>query len=140
MLIFMYDSPRSSIHDEIPSEAFKKAMQIDSDGWCGFRTLALQHYGNQYLFPRVKCMMLEYMCQHEEDVIATVCYGSRQEYKTLQDGREYGATKKSSAQTKNFCPKKYWFDAWTDCQLAANTFNRPVVVYSDDPEAFPTKI
>ena len=57
---------------------------------------------------------------------------------TLKQG--YGVTKGSANKTSSVCPMQYWFDSSIDCQLDANTFNRPIAVFSDDHSKYPTKV
>lgn len=141
MPIYMnYYSPAGSIHVDIPPEACAKIEDVDSDGWCGFRALAVHCYGNQDLFMRVKKQIYQYICDNEEEVFAVVCLGSSSELALLKKRMAYGVEEATAYAADSFCPKDYWFESSADCQLAANTFNRPVAIFSDDPAEWPTRM
>ena len=134
-----YHRPSASIHIDIPPEARAKIVDVQSDGWCGFRALAMHHCGNEDLFMRVKSQMYDYLCENEDEVLTVVCLGAKSEFDILKERMEYGVEHHTYA-ADSYCPEKYWFEASTDCQLAANTFNRPVAIFCDNPDEWPTKM
>lgn len=104
-------------------------ITVKADGWCGWRALAAQLYKNEDEYMVVKDLMLVTARAYSQIYKKYILYHSEQEYIRLITSMEYGLTPETKMEQKNFCPHKYWFDASTMAQVAADAFSRPVAVF-----------
>ncbi|CDH61026.1 predicted protein [Lichtheimia corymbifera JMRC:FSU:9682] len=58
-----------------------------------------------------------------------ILFNSDEEYRRLIEAMEYGLAEDTKMVRYSFCPRKYWFDASTMAQIAADAFGRPVAVF-----------
>ncbi|KAG0172379.1 hypothetical protein DFQ29_008407, partial [Apophysomyces sp. BC1021] len=123
------DKFQFTVDENIPRENYITTMDVRGDGYCGFRVLALLIKGDENEFPSIKKEMpnelesnIEVYKNHfnypVEELRKIVAYGHDLEHAAPgnpSSGRSY----------------EYWFDASICAQLAADTFNTPIAIYSD---------
>ncbi|KAI9325958.1 hypothetical protein BD770DRAFT_457522, partial [Pilaira anomala] len=121
----------ANIHPQI-NLRFATEADVKGDGFCGFRCLAFEIYGDQVLFWKVKITMRDVLLQNVEfyshnfsDYIAydrlkkVVCFGIEE------------IIESNSGQKDIAAPLQYWFYSPGCTQLAADTFRRLVATYTD---------
>ncbi|OAD72316.1 hypothetical protein PHYBLDRAFT_169454 [Phycomyces blakesleeanus NRRL 1555(-)] len=111
----------------------KGGFNPTADGWCGFRVLAHLIYKDQEKFPLVKRDMLATLPKYNSIYAST--FGT--DVKQLEDIIKHGSDICITNSNSNFIPAcldaSMWFSASDCAQLAADTYKRPVCVYSDNP-------
>ncbi|OAD73333.1 hypothetical protein PHYBLDRAFT_65941 [Phycomyces blakesleeanus NRRL 1555(-)] len=120
----------------------KGGFSPTADGWCGFRVLAHLIYKDQNKFPLVKRDMLAALPKYKTLYANTFGTDTSQLEKIIQHGSQldYSNTSNTNTNTNtntNFIPvcsdASMWFNTPDCAQLAADTYTRPVCVYSDSP-------
>ena len=117
-------------------------IDVTGDGFCGFRCIANEIFGDQEQFWKVKMEMRDVLLKNAEfyresfsDFIEydrlkkVVCFGIEEivESTTIN----WSLFVDSSGQKEVFAPSNCWFYSAGCTQLAADTFRRPVAAYSD---------
>ncbi|ORY94266.1 hypothetical protein BCR43DRAFT_517272 [Syncephalastrum racemosum] len=124
------------IHPDISADMISQVVAIESDGWCGFRSIAHAVYGDQNNYMLVKRRMQERLLTMESIY--------RQHFGKLMDKEhidmlvsicQYGLDDSAAASTN--CPLQYWFIAPGCVQLVADTYGRPVALYPSSAERSP---
>ncbi|OAD72852.1 hypothetical protein PHYBLDRAFT_65221 [Phycomyces blakesleeanus NRRL 1555(-)] len=117
----------------------KGGFSPTADGWCGFRILAHLIYKDQNKFPLVKRDMLAALPKYKTLYTNTFGTDTRQLEKIIQHGSQLDYSNTSNTNTNsntNFIPvcsdASMWFNTPDCAQLAADTYTRPVCVYSDN--------
>lgn len=129
-----YDAFLTQVSDRIPKECYTCVVNVIGDGFCGFRALAYQIYGDEKEFWRVKREMRDTLLLNQDhyrkhlsrfiivdELIETVCYGIEKEIGNLIISSE----KNLSAASE------YWFNSPDCAQLAADTYQAPLAVFSE---------
>ncbi|CEP15801.1 hypothetical protein [Parasitella parasitica] len=119
------------ISSKIEDSYYDAIINIDRDGFCGFRALAHQLFDNQDEFVRVKLAMRDNLIDvkdtHKD---AFPFFDVDQLERIVTHGISNQKGDKNVFLEKPFgCGVDYWFLAPECAQLAACTFNRPVFVY-----------
>lgn len=116
------------MHQDIPRNAVQSIINVKDDGWCGWRALAAQVYGNEDEYLKIKQAML-LAAQSNADVYKKhITYGDK-EYEYMITRLSYGLTPETEAFVGDWCGEAYWFDANTMAQVAADALGYPVAVY-----------
>ncbi|OAD73116.1 hypothetical protein PHYBLDRAFT_169368 [Phycomyces blakesleeanus NRRL 1555(-)] len=114
----------------------KGGFSPTADGWCGFRVLAHLIYKDQNKFSLVKRDMLAALPKYKTLYTNTFGTDTSQLEKIIQHGSQLDYSNTSNTNT-NFIPvcsdASMWFNTPDCAQLAADTYTRPVCVYSDNP-------
>ncbi|KAI8137953.1 hypothetical protein BJV82DRAFT_699547 [Fennellomyces sp. T-0311] len=128
--------PTEDDHDDLwPQKKSyrKKALtSVPSDGWCGWRALAAQYEKCKFdenRFIEVKERMLSTARANAAIYLKYVCMASEREYQYLLETLEYGVALKTAHLRTKSCPLKYWFDANTMAQIAADALETPIAVF-----------
>lgn len=131
-----------AIHPDI-SLYYSEVIDVAGDGFCGFRCLAVDLYGDENQFWKVKMKMRDVLLSNEEfyrtsfgqymtfeELKTVVCFGLEEVvgsdviswslfYNEMYD------------QTIVSAPSDCWFYTSGCTQLAADTFRRPVAAYAE---------
>ncbi|OAD68443.1 hypothetical protein PHYBLDRAFT_173439 [Phycomyces blakesleeanus NRRL 1555(-)] len=119
----------------------KGGFNLTADGWCGFRVLAYLIYKDQEKFPLVKRDMLATLPKYSSIYASTFGTDVKQLEAIIKHGSDLCITNSNSDSNSNtntnFIPAcldaSMWFSTSDCAQLAADTYKRPVCVYSDNP-------
>ncbi|CAO3655739.1 unnamed protein product [Mucor hiemalis] len=126
-------APTIVIHPDIPENAYSNVVNVKGDGFCGFRCLAHQLYGDENRFWEVKKAMRDHLLTnfvtyssifHEKSYLIDelkriVCY---------RISSEIGNSEVCEMKER-VAPIDYWFMVPECAQLAACTFGRPIASY-----------
>ena len=116
------------VHPNIPRENIEECVNINSDGFCGYRTIAYHTEGSQDAYMEVKKKMLN--CFRANKSIYEEHYRyMRFKLSNIEEALVYGL-ERSIPPTS--CPYQYWFTTPYFAQIAADTYRRPIAVYTDD--------
>ncbi|KAI8136605.1 hypothetical protein BJV82DRAFT_675956 [Fennellomyces sp. T-0311] len=122
----------SWVHEQVPRHAICAVITVHSDGWCGWRALAAQYEKCKFdenRFIEVKERMLSTARANAAIYLKYVCMASEREYQYLLETLEYGVALKTAHLRTKSCPLKYWFDANTMAQIAADALETPIAVF-----------
>ncbi|OAD72645.1 hypothetical protein PHYBLDRAFT_168915 [Phycomyces blakesleeanus NRRL 1555(-)] len=126
--------PSFPVSHEIVNDV-KGGFSPTADGWCGFRVLSHLIYKDQNKFSLVKRDMLAALPKYKTLYTNTFGTDTSQLGKIIQyvSQLDYSNTNTNT----NFIPvcsdASMWFNTPDCAQLAADTYIRPVCVYSDNP-------
>lgn len=126
-------APTIVIHPDIPENAYSNVVNIKGDGFCGFRCLAHQLYGDENRFWEVKKAMRDHLLTnfvtyssifHKKNYLIDelkriVCYRISSEI----------GNPEVCEMKERVAPIDYWFMVPECAQLAACTFGRPIASY-----------
>ncbi|KAI8349049.1 hypothetical protein BD560DRAFT_479129 [Blakeslea trispora] len=105
----------SQISAEIPSNAFTGIVDVNSDGFCGFRTLVAHIFDDENEFLNMKYAMRDQLLSNYNEYL-----------------KAFGQYKKTTIDANTFVENRFWFMAPDYAQIAACTFGVPVAVYGSD--------
>ncbi|OAD72524.1 hypothetical protein PHYBLDRAFT_169652 [Phycomyces blakesleeanus NRRL 1555(-)] len=115
----------------------KGGFSPTADGWCGFQVLAHLIYKDQNKFPLVKRDMLAALPKYKTLYTNTFGTDTSQLGKIIQYDSQLDYSNTNTNTNTNFIPvcsdASMWFNTPDCAQLAADTYTRPVCVYSDNP-------
>ena len=116
------------VYPSIPRENIEHCVDIKGDGFCGYRTIAYHTEGSQDAFMEVKKKMLN--CFRINKSVYEKHYRyMRESLPIIEEALAYGA---ENSIPRTFCPVEYWFTIPHFAQVAADTYKRPVAVYTDN--------
>lgn len=130
----MSNSLQSWVHEHIAREAIADTISVRGDGWCGWRALAAQHYHNQDRYLEVKEEMLLVAKVNADVYMKYLCGSCEAEYEKVIKALEYGITSETKHMRTKFCPSRFWFDANTMAQIAADALGIPIATYATETE------
>ncbi|KAG0165309.1 hypothetical protein DFQ28_008972 [Apophysomyces sp. BC1034] len=113
------------VNSAILPECYNSTIDIKSDSWCGFQTIALLVKGDEDAFPMVKADMLKAL----ENYAAVYKDKFHYDIDELRTVVSYG---RDLVKPYPPCPMDYWFVSPCFVQLAADTYEIPIAVYSND--------
>ncbi|KAG2216727.1 hypothetical protein INT45_013838 [Circinella minor] len=130
----------SFVHPDIPTECSCYRLDlglvynssvglktIKSDGYCGYRALALQLHGDQNQYTKVKQTMLSHLNANYEFYRDILCNGRDNIMNRVINRLEFGIIPETAHHTS--CSSDYWFDALRDSQIAADAYTTPIAVF-----------
>ncbi|KAG0188828.1 hypothetical protein DFQ28_004321 [Apophysomyces sp. BC1034] len=123
------DKFQFTVDENIPRENYITTMDVRGDGYCGFRVLALLIKGDENEFPSIKKEMLNELEANIEVYKRHFNYPVEELRKIVAYGHDLEHT--APGNPGSGCSYEYWFDASICAQLAADTFNTPIAIYSD---------
>ena len=145
ILGYYYDHLLSQVDPNIPKENYSILIDVEGDGFCGWRALAVQIYDDEHQFWTVKKKMRDTLFKNEkfymdnfkdyfdfDEVKKRVCYGI-EETVGSDVVRDELFVKDGDAEdeVKYFCNPEYYFSSVGCPQLAADTFFGPITLYSE---------
>ena len=135
-----YLSLIEQIHPSIEKNWYTAAINVRGDGFCGFRALAVQLYGDEEKFWEVKMMMRDFLLTMDEGKDESTGF-YKKHLKGFIDYQELKSVVCFGLQAKVGCKKvdkslmnasqDYWFTLPGCAQLAADTFQRLVATYAE---------
>ncbi|KAI9257133.1 hypothetical protein BDA99DRAFT_606410 [Phascolomyces articulosus] len=118
-------------HQDIPPDCSTGLKQIKADGYCGFRALALQLYGDQDQYQKIKQTMLNHLFANYEFYLDILAKGNDVILKNIVRRLEFGITPETIHTTT--CSSDYWFNGAMDTQIAADAYTTPIAVFDERP-------
>lgn len=118
-----------TVDENIPRDNYITTMDVRGDGYCGFRVLALLIKGNENEFPSIKRAMLNELDSNIGVYQRYFNYPVERLRKIVAYGHDAESAIPEDVSTG--CSYEYWFDANICAQLAADTFNTPIAIFSD---------
>lgn len=115
-----------NVHPDIPAECYVRTVDVEGDGWCGWRVLAHLAYDQEDAFPAVKRDMLQ-VFENNEAIYAAEPFNFPVD--ELREMLKYGINLQQPPYPT--CLTKYWFTAPYCAQIAADKYQRSIPVYSD---------
>ncbi|KAI8146423.1 hypothetical protein BJV82DRAFT_665383 [Fennellomyces sp. T-0311] len=113
------------VYPEIPKEYVTRVVDIQSDGWCGYRAIACHVTGNQDDAVSIKQAMLQQLLENLEFYEQNLWGGHKciteEVLNRLRYQQNFGVSS---------CSIDYWMDAIIELPIAADAFNMPFAVYS----------
>ncbi|CAG8689672.1 15551_t:CDS:1, partial [Cetraspora pellucida] len=91
-----------------------------SDGYCGFRSLAVAFFKDEEKWKDVKFMMKSQLIKHRE------LYGNILGY-------DINRLMAVLSYLEPMCSMEFWFYSLECAQLASDAFNVPVIIFGTDP-------
>lgn len=142
-----YQHLEKQIHPDIPSDCYTCLLNVKGDGFCGFRSLALQLFGNEDRFWDVKIAMRDTLIKnktfYKEHMSNYFLYGETLDVVSYGLEKEVGSKIiRSEIFVRGVtAPREYYFSSPDCAQLAADTFLRPIAVFlsesvKEDPATF----
>ncbi|KAF7720455.1 hypothetical protein EC973_008517, partial [Apophysomyces ossiformis] len=117
------------VDENIPRDNYINTVDVRGDGYCKFRVLALLLKGDEDEFPSVKKQMLQQLDSNTEIYRNYYNYPVEQLRKIVEYGHKLDKPSKNAPSPG--CGYEYWFDSSICVQLACDTFNVPIAVFSD---------
>jgi hypothetical protein len=119
------------ISSDIDFASYDNIANIKRDGFCGFRAIAIEIFGNQDRFMEVKFAMRDRLAKVKEAYRASFpLFNVDVLEKIVNFGIEVEKGSKGISIAKPYsCGSSFWFLAPECAQLTACTFNRPVAIY-----------
>lgn len=103
-----------------------------ANGWCYWRALAEQHYGDEHRYMEIKDAMLLVARANKDTYKKHICYKSEEEYEMIVNTLEHGLTPETEHERNKFCSSKYWFDTSTMSQIAADALRRLIADFATE--------
>lgn len=135
-----YLSLIEQIHPSIEKNWYTAAINVRADGFCGFRALAVQLYGDEEKFWEVKMMMRDFLLTMDEGKDESTGFYKKHlrgfiDYQELKSIVCFGLQAKVGCQkvdkSLTYAGQDYWFTLPGCAQLAADTFQRLVATYAE---------
>ncbi|OAD68555.1 hypothetical protein PHYBLDRAFT_172978 [Phycomyces blakesleeanus NRRL 1555(-)] len=136
---YWYDLPspkkqNKNVYDfALPAQIEQAAILLTFNpkynGWCGFRVFAHLKEGGEDQFPLVKKKMLATMATHGKLYEHNFGMDVAKVTEIIAFGSEIDPALGENIPS---CPSSMWFSAPDCAQIIADTYNKPVCVYSDD--------
>ncbi|KAI8140071.1 hypothetical protein BJV82DRAFT_716179 [Fennellomyces sp. T-0311] len=122
---------RRSIED-VSEDCSTGTSDVEADGFCGYRALALQILGNQDKHMKLKERMLSHLHRNHDFYLDCLFNGRINVMKNTIERLEYGSTPET-AHIKS-CGRDYYSEGTIDAQIAADAYTTPIAIFDTRPE------
>ncbi|KAI9332626.1 hypothetical protein BD770DRAFT_403097 [Pilaira anomala] len=128
LIIYSSNPKKDSVFDFVeinPKSVLFKIYSVSGDGNCGFRAVSLSVYHHQENWINVKQDMLSTYQKYQDSLYKPVV-----STQTMVDFEQTKMLKKLASTISPCYNSKLWFITFSCPQVVADTYNRPVVIFT----------